>query len=174
MRYFEDMPLGQPIESGSYTLSEEEIVEYARAYDPQPFHVDSAAARASIFGGIIASGWHTCALMMRLQVESFQKGMAARGSPGFDNLRWLKPVRPGDSIRVRITCVEKAPSQRRPDTGTCRLLTEVLNQNGEVVMSLVQIAIYERRPSPGGPGSSSPDSGSQVQQDDSGGDQYRR
>jgi acyl dehydratase len=164
MRYFEDMPLGQPIETGSYRLSEEEILDYGRAFDPQPFHVDPAAARASIFGGIIASGWHTCALMMRLQVASFQKDMAARGSPGFDNLRWFKPVRPGDSIRARFTCVEKTPSQRRPDTGTCRLLTEVLNQDGEVVMSLVQIAIYERRPGSSG----------QVEQDDAGGDQDRR
>jgi acyl dehydratase len=166
MRYYEDIPLGKPIESGDYRLSEEEILEYARDFDPQPFHVDPAAARASIFGGIIASGWHTCALMMRLQVESFQKGMAARGSPGFDNLRWLKPVRPGDSIRARITCVEKTPSRKRPDIGTCRLKTEVLNQRDEVVMRLVQIALYERSPGSHSAGD--------VQQDDAGGDQRRR
>jgi acyl dehydratase len=146
MRYFEDFPLDKPIISAGHTLSEAEILEYARAFDPQPFHTDHAAAKASIFGGIIASGWQTCALMMRLQVETFQKDMVSLGSPGFDNLRWLKPVRPGDTIRARITCVEKTPSKSRPEAGACRLFSEVLNQKDEVVMSLVQIVLFGRRP----------------------------
>jgi acyl dehydratase len=139
MRYFEDFTVGETIETAPYTLDEAEIIAYAREYDPQPFHLDAAAAKKTIFGGIIASGWHTAALMMRLQVDGFLKDWAALGSPGFDDLRWLKPVRPGDSIRVRATCVEKTPSRSRPGTGSLRLATAVVNQDGEVVMTITQI-----------------------------------
>jgi acyl dehydratase len=146
MRYFEDFVVGETMESAPHTLSEAEIIAYAREFDPQPFHVDPAAAARTIFGGLIASGWHTAALMMRLQVDAFQKDTAALGSPGFDDLRWLKPVRPGDSIRVRITCAEKTPSRSRPDTGSVRLATEIVNQHGDVVMTIMQIGRYRCRP----------------------------
>jgi acyl dehydratase len=146
MRYFEDFVVGETMESAPHTLSESEIIAYAREFDPQPFHVDPAAAAKTIFGGLIASGWHTAALMMRLQVDAFQKDTAALGSPGFDDLRWLKPVRPGDSIRVRITCAEKTPSRSRPDTGSVRLATAIVNQHGDVVMTIMQIGRYRCRP----------------------------
>jgi acyl dehydratase len=146
MRYFEDFVVGETMESAPHTLSESEIIAYAREFDPQPFHVDPAAAAKTIFGGLIASGWHTAALMMRLQVDAFQKDTAALGSPGFDDLRWLKPVRPGDSIRVRIACAEKTPSRSRPDTGSVRLATAIVNQHGDVVMTIMQIGRYRCRP----------------------------
>ena len=146
MRYFEEVELGETIETGRRTLEPDEIIAFAEKFDPQPFHTDPEAAKQSFFGGLIASGWHTAAVMMRLQVEAMEVNMAGLGSPGFDDLRWLKPVRPGDTIRVRLTCVEKTPSRSRADIGSCRFKTEVLNQNDEVVMTVTQIGIFPRRP----------------------------
>ena len=146
MRYFEEVTLGETIETARRTLRADEIIAFASQFDPQPFHTDPEAAKGTFFGGLVASGWHTAAVMMRLQVDAFQANMAGLGSPGFDDLRWLKPVRPGDSIRVRLTCVEKTPSRSRADIGSCRFKTEVLNQHDEVVMTVTQIGIYQRRP----------------------------
>ena len=153
MIYFEDMVVGQTRTTGSKTVSREEIIDFAREYDPQPFHIDEEAARHSVFGGLVASGWHTAGIMMRLLVESFIGEAVALGSPGFDDLKWLKPVRPADRLTVRSTCTEKTPSRSKPWMGSCRFHTEVLNQHGEVVLSVYNIGLYRRRdagPSEGG------------------------
>jgi len=146
IQYWEDIAVGHMRETGRHVMDKAEVIEFATAFDPQPFHIDEEAAKSSIYGGLIASGWHTAACMMRLMVDHFVGRTASLGSPGFDELRWLKPVRPGDEIRVRSTCVEKAPSRSRPDIGSCRFRTEVYNQNDEVVMTLTSIGIYRRRP----------------------------
>jgi acyl dehydratase len=146
MIYFDDIQVGDSFETDAYTMTEAEIIDYGRQFDPQPFHTDPEAAKRTMFGGLIASGWHTAAVMMRLQVGAFVNRMASRGSPGFDELRWLKPVRPSDTIRARLTVAEKSPSRSRPDIGSVRYATEVINQRGEVVMTLTQIGICDRRP----------------------------
>ncbi len=146
MEYFDDMAVGAVRETAGHTVSRDEIMAFAREFDPQPFHIDEAAAKAGPYGDVIASGWHTAAMMMRLIVDQFAGRVASAGSPGFDNLRWLKPVRPGDTLRVRSTCIEKTPSKSRPNLGSCRFNTEVVNQNDEVVMSLTTIGMYTRRP----------------------------
>jgi acyl dehydratase len=145
MRYFEDVAVGESEALGEYTMTEAEIMAFARRYDPQPFHIDPDAAKASIFGGLIASGWHTCAVMMRLTVEAARRREAAvTGSPGVDSCRWLKPVRPGDTLTARSEVLETWPSRSKP-IGFVRNRVEMVNQRGEVVMRLVGIAMYRRR-----------------------------
>jgi acyl dehydratase len=146
MRYLEDFQVGETIELGSETVSEADILAFARQYDPQPFHVDAEAAKDSIYGGLIASGWHTAAIYMRLLVAGLVGESASMGSPGIDTLRWLKPVRPGDTLRARLAVLEVTPSRSRADRGTMRSRAEVLNQRDEVVMSLEAIGIFGRRP----------------------------
>jgi acyl dehydratase len=145
-RWFEDFNPGDVFEFGDYLMSEAEILEFAGKYDPQPFHTDAEAARNSIFGGLIASGWHTCAAVMRMMVDDFVPANASMGSPGIDELRWLKPVRPGDRLRVRLTVVESVPSRSRPDRGVVKSFSETLNQDGEVVMTSRGMVMYRRRP----------------------------
>jgi acyl dehydratase len=146
MRYWEDFAVGETADLGSCTVTEDELLAFARKYDPQPFHIDREAARRSIFRGIIASGWHTCALMMRLSVEAArQEEAAASGSPGIDSCRWLKPVRPGDELTGRTEVLETWPSRTRP-LGFVRRRVEMINQQGEVVMAIVGISMYQRRP----------------------------
>jgi acyl dehydratase len=144
--YFEDFTPGAAFEAGRVTVSESEIVEFATRYDPQPFHVDVEAARASIYGGLIASGWHTAALMMRLVVDGILADTAALGSPGVDELRWLLPVRPGDTLSVRMTVVEARVSRSKPDRGLVRARFEVTNQEGALVMSQVALMFVLCRP----------------------------
>lgn len=146
MEYFDDIEVGAVRHTASHTVTKGEIVAFAREFDPQPFHIDEAAAKAGPYGSVIASGWHTAAMMMRLIVDQFAGQVASAGSPGFDKLRWLKPVFPNDTLHVRSTCIDKAPSKSRPNLGTCKFTTEVLNQNDEVVMSLITIGLYTRRP----------------------------
>jgi acyl dehydratase len=134
-RYFEDYQVGMVDEFGEVLVTAEEIVEFARRYDPQTMHVDAVAAAAGRFGGLIASGWHTGSLTMRLFVEHYLSKVATLPSPGIDELRWVRPVRPGDTLRMRVTVVETRRSKSKPDRGIVRSLVEVLNQNGEVVMS---------------------------------------
>jgi acyl dehydratase len=145
MIHFEDVEIGAVRETGRKTVTAEEIIEFGIEFDPQYYHVDPERAKDSIFGGLVASGWHTGSMAMRLIVDSFVGNSASVGSPGFDDLRWMKPVRPGDTLRVRSTVLDKTPSQRRPDIGSVRLRTELLNQRDEVVMSLISIAMYRRR-----------------------------
>jgi acyl dehydratase len=146
VKYWEDFEVGETADLGSCSLTEEQIMAFARKYDPQPFHVDPEAARRSIFGGLIASGWHTCALMMRLSVEAAQREQAAAtGSPGIDSCRWLKPVRPGDVLTGATEVLETWPSRTRA-IGFVRRRVEMVNQRGEAVLAIVGISMYQRRP----------------------------
>jgi acyl dehydratase len=146
-RYFEDFRVGEVVPLGSRSVSEEEIIAFARQFDPQPFHTDPEQAKASVFGGLVASGWHTVALYMRLIVDGFiAGGVAAQGSPGVDKIEWLKPVRPGDTLTGRLTILELIPSKSRPERGTIKSLGEMLNQKGEVVMTMGNIGFFGRRP----------------------------
>jgi acyl dehydratase len=143
--YWEDFKAGWIYESPARALSAKEIVAFAREYDPQLFHVDEVAARTTPFEGLIASGWHTVAVAMRLMCDGYLLDSACLGSPGVDELRWLKPVRPGDSLRLRATMLEQTPSQKLPSRGTVRFRWEVLNQSGEVVCSMVGRQLFRRR-----------------------------
>ena len=146
-RYFEDFRVGEVLTLGSLTVSEPEIIAFARQFDPQPFHTDPARAKASVFGGLIASGWHTVGLYMRLLVDGMISAMAdSQGSPGVDKIEWLKPVRPGDTLTAKVTIVELVPSKSRPDRGTIRTLGEMVNQKGETVMTMRGIGFFGRRP----------------------------
>jgi acyl dehydratase len=135
-RYFEDYLPGAVHEFGRVAVSAADIVAFAERFDPQPFHVDPEAARASHFGGVIASGWHTGGLMMRMFAEHYLAPASSLGSPGVDELRWPRPVRPGDVLSLRVTVLDTRRSASRPDRGIVRSLIEVLNQQGEVVMSM--------------------------------------
>jgi acyl dehydratase len=140
-RYFEDYIVGSTHEFGTLVVTEEEVIAFARRYDPQVFHVDPAAARKTHFGGLIASGWLTAGLMMRLLVDNFVSSVASLGSPGVNELRWLKPVRPGDELSIRVTIQEARRSRSKPDRGSVGSFVEVLNQNREVVMSVRSVGM---------------------------------
>jgi acyl dehydratase len=146
--YWEDFYPGQVLETGGYGLSEEEIIEFARKYDPQPFHTDRDKAQQSYFGGLIASGWQTAAICMRMICDLYLLEAASLGSPGVDELRWVKPVRPGDTLRLKATVLETRASVSRPDMGTMRARSEVYNQHGELVMHMSGVGMFRRR-SPG-------------------------
>src|SRR3954471_7451307 len=135
-RFFEDYSPGAVFEYGEIRVDEAEILEFARRFDPQDMHVDPEAAKRGRFGGLIASGWHTGAMMMRLLADNFLPKEASLASPGIDELRWLFPVRPGDVLRIRVTVLEATRSRSKPDRGMVRTSIEVLNQNEEIVMSL--------------------------------------
>ena len=147
MIYFEDLELGVETYYGSYAVTREEVLEFAHKYDPQPFHVSDEAAARTHFGRIAASGWHTAAMTMaviaRYVVEHEQAGL---GSPGIDDLRWKKPVYPGNTLHVRGTVVEKTPSRSRPEIGSFRTDTIVTNQDDQPVMSFTSIVLIRRRP----------------------------
>lgn len=145
-RYFDDFSPGETIDLGTVTLSEEEIITFARQFDPQPFHVDPDAAAHSRFCGLIASGWQTVGLFMRLYAEAILNTTPSLASPGVDHIRWPYPVRPGDSLTGRWTVLECRPSRRKPDRGVIHSRGEMLNQNGEVVMSLEAMNIIGRGP----------------------------
>jgi len=143
--YWDDFTPGWTYESGSRTLGAEEIKRFAREYDPQAFHTDEEAARETPFGGLIASGWQTCGVMMRLMCDGYLVDSACLGSPGLDELRWLKPVRPGDALRLRTEVLEQTPSRKHAGRGTVKFRWEVLNQNDEVVCSIVGRQLFRRR-----------------------------
>lgn len=144
-RYFEDYVPGTVGVLGPVEVTAEEIVEFARRYDPQPIHVDAEAAARGPFGGLIASGWHTIALVMRVLVEHYLSPVAAIVSPGIDELRWKAPVRPGDVLSVRVTVLEAAVSRTKPDRGLVRTHVEAINQRGEVAMSFRAMNFMLRR-----------------------------
>jgi acyl dehydratase len=146
MRYFEDFKPGEVIELGSRTITKEAIVAFATEFDPQVFHVDEEAAKRTIYGGLLASGWHTGSLLMRLLYEGLLKGTVSLGSPGIDELRWLRPVRPGDTLSARMTVTESIPSRSKPDRGIIRSVLEMRNQHGEVVLTLRGMSLLGRRP----------------------------
>ncbi|OJH37313.1 MaoC family dehydratase [Cystobacter ferrugineus] len=146
MRYFEDFQVGQVHELGTYEVTREEILAFARQYDPQPFHMDEEAGRRSIYGSIIASGWQTAAICHRLLVRAVLEDSSSMGSPGLDELRWLRPVRPGDTLSARIEVLEASPSRSKPDRGSVKTRMEVRNQQGEVVMTELASVLFRRRP----------------------------
>ncbi len=146
MRYWDDIKEGEVVELGSRTLDKERMVAFAREFDPQPFHTDEKAAEASIWGGLIASGWLTGSVLMRIFYDGFLKDTASMGSPGIDELRWLKPVRPGDTLSARLIVLETAASRSKPDRGIVRSLMEVVNQHGEIVMTTKGVNFFRRRP----------------------------
>ncbi|MET3131364.1 acyl dehydratase [Oxalobacteraceae bacterium GrIS 1.11] len=145
-RYFEDFFVGQELDLGVRHVTEEEIIAFARQFDPQPFHVDHDAAAGSIFGGVIASGWHTCSMMMRMVVDGVIGDSASMGSPGIDSVRWLKPVRAGDTLRVLYITKEVRASQSKPDRGVVVSLWQASNQHGEVVATVEGMGMFGRRP----------------------------
>ncbi|TSE38380.1 Bifunctional protein PaaZ [Tepidimonas fonticaldi] len=148
--WWEDLAVGDSRDLGSLTVTEEEIVAFARQYDPQPFHLDPEAARHSVFGALCASGWHTCALAMRLMVTNFLHESSSLGSPGLESLKWLKPVFPGDELRLRHTIVDKRPMGKRPDVGLVRTVWALFNQHGEQVLHMEGWGMFRRR-EPGAP-----------------------
>lgn len=150
--YFEDFEPGMVLDLGERTLTKDEIVAFAREYDPQPFHVDEGAARESPFGGLIASGWHTGSVFMRLYADAILSRAASMGSPGVEELRWLKPVRPGDTLNARVTILDTTPSENNPKRGTVHLSSEVENQRGETVMTMKARGLFARRQEGQAPG----------------------
>lgn len=146
MLYFEDFTVGSRRELGSYLVTEEEILGFARQYDPQPFHIDKEAAANSIYGGLISSGWMTCSIMMRLLVLSTTGKSASMGSPGVDEIRWLKPVYAGDTLTVVLNVLDSRPSQSKPDRGVVHTQWEATNQRGELVCTVKGMGMYGRRP----------------------------
>jgi len=150
MRYLEDFHAGETIELGTRVVERDEMLEFARKYDPQPFHVDEEAAKRSIYGGLIASGWLTVAIFMRLFVDGLVAESSSMGSPGIDEIRFLKPVRPGDTLTARVSIIDVVPSRSKPDRGHVKSSNEVFNQAGEKVMTMVGLGIYGRRPAPAG------------------------
>jgi acyl dehydratase len=143
--WWEDFEVGKVLTSGTVEVTREEVIAFASRYDPQRFHVDEAAARETMFGGLIASGWMTAALSMRLMCDAYLLDSASLGSPGVEKLQWLKPVRPGDVLQVRTTVLEARPMASKPHIGLARSRMETLNQHGEVVMAMEAWGMYRRR-----------------------------
>jgi acyl dehydratase len=146
VRYFEDFSPGQELPLGSYTVTRAEIVAFASEFDPQPFHLDERAAADSMLGGLAASGWHTCALFMRMLFHGWLSEAASMGSPGVDSLKWLRPVRPGDVLTGRSVVLDVRASRTKPDRGFVRMRHEVMNEHGEPVMVLENPIMLARRP----------------------------
>lgn len=147
MKYWEDLEIGVETVFGHYDVTREEVLEFAGKYDPQPFHLSDEAAARTHFGRLAASGWHSCAMMMAVLVRySAREQHAGLGSPGVDELRWLKPVHPGDRLTVSGTLIDKTPSRSKPAIGVIRTATRVTNQDGIDVMTLTSIVLMRRRP----------------------------
>lgn len=149
-RWLDDYEPGAVHEFGSIAVEEGEVLAFARRFDPQPFHTSHETARGTEYGGLIASGWHTAALMMRLYSDHYLSRVATLVSPGVDELRWLLPVRPGDALSIRVAVLDARPSRSRPDRGIVRSRVEVLNQRRETVMTVTATNFMLRRPDPGG------------------------
>lgn len=146
LRYFEDFAVGDSFELGSRTLTEDEIVTFAKDYDPQPFHTDPEAAKESAFGTLIASGWQTVGVFMSLLVNGLINDTASMGSPGIEGIQWLKPVKPGDRLTGRIRIVESIASKSRPDRGILKTEGQLTNEAGDVVMTIRAVNFFGRRP----------------------------
>lgn len=143
--FWEDMAPGTVRELGTISVTADEVKEFARQFDPQPFHLDEEAARGSIFGGLVASGWHTAGLAMRLTVDNYLRYTPSHGSPGLESLRWLKPVFPGDQLALRHTILESRGLRSRPDIGLVRSRWELFNQDGEKVFEMEGYGMFGRR-----------------------------
>ena len=144
--YFEDFVSGQEFDLGKRTVSEDEIIAFATQFDPQPFHIDKEAAAKSIYGGVIASGWHTCAMIMRVVVDGMPCANSSMGSPGLDGVRWLQPVRAGDTLSLRHLTKEVKASTSKPDRGVVWSKWTATNQRGEAVCTIDGMAMFRRRP----------------------------
>lgn len=144
--YFEDFYIGQEIPLGSRVVTEEDIIAFATQFDPQPFHVDHDGAQESIYGGVIASGWHTCSIMMRMVVDGVLNHSSSMGSPGLERVRWLKPVRGGDTLTVVYQTKGLRPSTSKPDRGVVLSVWQASNQRGEVVATVEGMGMYGCRP----------------------------
>lgn len=144
--YFEDFVVGSRHPLGSRQISEDEIIAFAKQYDPQPFHIDPEAARNSIYGGLISSGWMTCGVMMRMLVDNLTSHSASMGSPGVDEIRWIKPVYAGDTLTVTLIVLDARPSKSKPDRGVVMTQWEAVNQRGELVCTVKGMGMYGRRP----------------------------
>ena len=145
-KYFEDFRVGDIIQCGRKTVTKEEIIDFAQKFDPQPFHLDEKEAAATKFGGLVASGWHSCAVCMRLVVDAMLQGSANMGSPGVENIRWLKPLRPGNTVTATVRVVEAVPSKTRPDRGRLKFAFELYEDAEGLIMDMFATAIYARRP----------------------------
>jgi acyl dehydratase len=143
--FWEDMAVGQVRDLGTISPSREDIIAFASQFDPQPFHLDDAAGAASVFGGLCASGWHTCSMAMRLMVMNFLQQTSSLGSPGLENIQWKKPVYPNDTLRLQTTVLETKPMGRRPDVGMTRNLWEMFNQHGDKVLHMEGWGMFRRR-----------------------------
>ncbi|MDQ0394664.1 MaoC family dehydratase [Labrys monachus] len=145
MLHFEDFPTGETVTYGSYTLTREAILEFAGEYDPQPFHLDETAAETSLLGGLAASGWHACAIMMRLNCDGFLLDATSMGAPGIDEVKWLAPLRPGAVLSVRRTTLDSRASKSRPEMGLVKFLFELLADGEAVVMTQACSIMFGRR-----------------------------
>ena len=143
--FWEDFPAGKVRDFGDTTVSRDAVLAFARQFDPQPFHVDDAVAEGSLFGGLCASGWHTCAMAMRMMCDAYLLDAASLGSPGMDNIRWLKPVFPGDTLRMRMEVLEARPMASKPQVGLTRSRWEVRNQHDEPVLTMEGWGMFRRR-----------------------------
>jgi len=143
--YWEDMHPGDVRDLGTISPTREDIVTFARQFDPQPFHLDEEAAKGSVFGTLCASGWHTCSMAMRLMVTNFLHQAASLGSPGLENVKWLKPVLPGDILRLEHSIVEARPMSKRPDVGLVRTEWDMFNQHGDKVLHMEGWGMFRRR-----------------------------
>ncbi|WND01470.1 MaoC family dehydratase [Temperatibacter marinus] len=147
--FYEDITIGDQSDFGSYEVTKEEVVDFATKYDPQPFHINEEIAKQSVFGGLCASGWHTGSMMMSMLVQHMmEEGFASMGSPGLDELKWLKPVMPGDILTVRQECIDKRESKSRKNIGLLKFKTEVFNSKGVTVMSVIANAMILKRMQP--------------------------
>ena len=144
--YWEDFPIGQVSDLGEMPVTREAVIEFARQFDPQPFHLDDEAARGTLFGRLSASGWHTCAMAMRMMCDAYLLESASLGSPGIDNLRWPKPVFPGDVLRLRMEVLEARPMASKPHVGLVKSRWEMRNQHAEPVLTMEGWGMFGRRP----------------------------
>ena len=148
--HWEDIEVGRPMTHGAYAITREEIFAFANAFDPQPHHIDEAAAMLSLTKGLCASGWHTCAMTMRMLCDGMLRNAASLGASGIDEVKWLKPVRPGFVLKVRSTCLEKRVMQSRPGVGICQMRHEILNQHDELLMTMENAMFLRVRASAAG------------------------
>jgi len=162
--HWEDFGVGETLDFGAYEVTREEIIAFAEEFDPQPFHLEEAAAAETLLGGLAASGWHTCSILMRMICDEFLNASAGLGAPGVDEVKWLKPVRPGNVLSARRTCLEARISASRPQMGLCKFHYEVKNQSGTTVMTWVVTQLFARRdmPEPSEP----PDNGDRPESGD--------
>lgn len=134
--HYEDIQAGQTWAYGAYQVTKDEILDYARTFDPQPHHVDEEAAKRSLVGGLCASGWHSCAMFMRMLYDGYLSNVASLGAPGINEVRWMKPVRPGFVLNAKSTCVSRRLMGSRPNVGICQMRHEIFNQHGELLMTM--------------------------------------